>query len=217
MPNMMTRLFLSALLAALCAVPAIAMELRIGVSDGDGRALADAVLALYPEDGAVPRPVVLTEPAQIDQIGETFVPFVVAIPVGGAVRFLNSDPVSHQVYSFSGIRRFELQQPPGRVSEPITFDEPGEVAVGCNIHDHMIAFIRVTDAPYFGVTDAEGSLRLDLPEGMYRMTAWHPFQRREADPMTVSVGPVPTAAAMRLDTRPDPRRRHGQHRQQRRY
>ena len=39
----------------------------------------------------------------------------------------------------------------------MTFDKPGVVALGCNIHDDMIAFIRVVDTPFAAKTDASGA------------------------------------------------------------
>ncbi|MGR9107326.1 MAG: carboxypeptidase regulatory-like domain-containing protein, partial [Gammaproteobacteria bacterium] len=51
---------------------------------------------------------------------------------------------------------------------------PGEVVLGCNIHDWMKAYVFVSDAPYFTVTDAAGAARLDLPPGDYRVRVWHP-------------------------------------------
>jgi hypothetical protein len=34
---------------------------------------------------------------------------------------------------------------------PVHFDKPGIVAIGCNIHDHMIAHVFVTEAPCVSV------------------------------------------------------------------
>ena len=72
------------------------------------------------------------------------------------MEFPNNDTVSHQVYSFSAAKRFQLPLYKGEVHPPVTFDRPGLVVLGCNIHDVMVGYIYVTDAPYFGKTDREG-------------------------------------------------------------
>jgi hypothetical protein len=38
----------------------------------------------------------------------------------------------------------------------------------------------VTDAPYFGRTDATGSWSVEVPHGTYRITVWHPRMREDA-------------------------------------
>ena len=57
------------------------------------------------------------------------------------------------------------------------FDQPGVVTLGCNIHDEMLAYLLVTDAAYFGRTDATGAWSAELPRGRYRVTLWHPRLR----------------------------------------
>jgi hypothetical protein len=91
------------------------------------------------------------------------------------VSFPNRDDIRHQVYSFSPAKRFELRLYKGTPSEPVLFDKPGLVVLGCNIHDWMVGYIYVTDDPWFAVSDATGTLHLDaLPAGRYQVTLWHP-------------------------------------------
>jgi hypothetical protein len=100
------------------------------------------------------------------------------IPVGSSVSFPNSDQVSHQVYSFSPARRFQLPLYRGQPHAPVVFDQAGIVTLGCNIHDNMAAFIVVTNAPFFGRTDDKGSWTIPtLPDGLYRIKLWHPLLR----------------------------------------
>ena len=83
--------------------------------------------------------------------------------------------MSHQVYSFSSARKFQLPLYRGKPYPPVQFEQPGVVTLGCNIHDNMIAYVLVTDAPWFGRSDARGSLSIDgLLEGRYRVRVWHP-------------------------------------------
>ena len=103
--------------------------------------------------------------AIMDQVNLAFVPDVLVIPVHSTVQFPNSDAVSHQVYSFSSARQFQLPLYRGKPYPPVTFDQPGIVTLGCNIHDNMLAYIVVTAAPFFGRTDAatENGARTDVP------------------------------------------------------
>jgi hypothetical protein len=56
----------------------------------------------------------------------------------------------------------------------VQFDRAGIVTMGCNIHDSMLGYVVVTDAPFFGRTDKAGTWSADVPRGTYRVTAWHP-------------------------------------------
>jgi len=116
------------------------------------------------------------KPAVMDQRNLAFVPRVLVVAVGTSVEFPNNDSVSHQVYSFSPAKRFQLPLYKGESHSPVTFDRAGLVVLGCNIHDSMVGYIYVTDAPYFGTTEEGGVLRLkDLPSGDYQIVVWSPF------------------------------------------
>jgi hypothetical protein len=93
------------------------------------------------------------------------------------------------VYSFSSARRFQLPLYRGKPYPPVTFDQPGVVTLGCNIHDNMLAYIVVTAAPFFGRTGADGGFRADVPAGRYRVLVWHPLlnEPREVE-RTLEVG-----------------------------
>jgi hypothetical protein len=124
----------------------------------------------------------------MDQQNMAFVPQVLVVPVGSDVRFPNSDTVSHQVYSFSPAKRFQLPLYKGAPHPPVNFDKPGLVVLGCNIHDQMVGYIYVTDAPYFGMTDEQGTLHWsNVPPDTYSVTFWSPFIADPAPSLTHSV------------------------------
>lgn len=54
----------------------------------------------------------------------------------------------------------------------MVFDKPGVAQLGCNIHDRMSAHIIVVDTPVFGITDAKGEVKLNLPPGDHRLRLW---------------------------------------------
>ena len=153
----------------------------------------------------------------MDQKDQAFVPRVLVVNVGASVEFPNNDSVSHQVYSFSAAKRFQLPLYKGEAHPPVTFDRPGLVVLGCNIHDSMVGYIYVTPAPYFGTTDAGGAITLrDLPRGDYRVTLWSPYIADDPASLTRDVhldGGASTlerfqlAAPLRSLPEPKPRRR----------
>lgn len=155
--------------ALLCAAaPAGAVEIDI-VASGAGKPLADAVFSL---EGARPATANGAR-AVMDQRGSQFLPHVLAVQSGTAVAFPNSDQIQHQVYSFSAAKKFDLPLYAGARTSPVTFDQPGIVVLGCNIHDWMIGYVVVVDTPYFGKSDAQGKLSIDAPPGTYRLRVWH--------------------------------------------
>ena len=166
--------FVAALVCLLlaAAAPADAATLTVRVIDKNGGpALDTAVFATAINAKAVPRP---PAKAAIDQVNREFVPVLSVIQTGTSVVFPNRDNIRHHVYSFSPAKMFELKLYSGQPTAPIIFDKPGIVVLGCNIHDWMISYVMVVDTPYFGKTDARGTVRLDdLPPGEYELKIWH--------------------------------------------
>ena len=165
---------LLAISAWLCAAsPVIAADLHATVYDEGGTPLTDAVVVAYPDGFAIEVPKTSTEVE--DQIKKEFVPYVKQVHVGTLVKFPNKDDISHHVYSFSPAKRFELPLYRGTVASPVMFDKTGIVKLGCNIHDWMIGYLYVTDAPFFAKTERQGRVDiLQMPAGPYRVHVWHP-------------------------------------------
>jgi plastocyanin len=148
-------------------------DLRATVHDARGAALADAVVVAVAEGASAETPRSRVE--QVEQIDLEFVPHVKAIQAGTAVSFPNRDSVRHHVYSFSPAKRFELPLYVGTPAQPVVFDHPGIVTIGCNIHDWMVGYLYVSPSPHFATTGADGSARIaGLPAGRYTVRIWHP-------------------------------------------
>ncbi len=159
---------------------ASAGDLGLRVLDRAGRGVPDVVVVAIATDPSQAAPMRPRRTAVMDQLNRRFVPQVLAVQAGTVVAFPNNDIVSHQVYSFSPSRRFQLPLYKGEAHSPVAFGTAGLVVLGCNIHDEMVGYIYVTDSPYFATTDAEGNASIhDLPAGGYRLDAWGP---RVADP-----------------------------------
>jgi plastocyanin len=157
------------------------------VRDVAGVPVAGAVVAL--SDAAhAPAPPPTGKPVVLDQVNEEFVPDVLVVQTGGQVVFKNSDTTRHHIYSFRQPKRFELQLAPGEVSAPMLFDQSGVVALGCNIHDHMRAWLYVTDARFVARTGDDGSVTFgDVPSGAWEAKAWHPRTQPGAPEPTQAV------------------------------
>jgi plastocyanin len=111
---------------------------------------------------------------EIVQRNETFVPHVVAVPVGSVVAFPNADPIYHNVFSLSRSKAFNLGRYPRGQSKEERFDKPGIVRVFCDIHSHMSATVIVFNHPWFAIPDEEGQFVLpEVPAGDREITAWH--------------------------------------------
>jgi plastocyanin len=194
-----------AFLALACgAALAQAAEIRAVVRDERGALLADAVVVVEGGAGAVPVPRPAAE--QIEQIDLEFVPGVKAIRAGTAVSFPNRDRVRHHVYSFSGAKRFDLPLYAGTPPQPVLFDVPGVVTIGCNIHDWMIGYIYVSASPHFAKSDAAGTALIGgLAAGRYAVRVWHPrlASSEEATQREIEVGPGGASLEWRLELKPD--------------
>lgn len=183
------RLWLAALVATATAGATQAADLTIQLRDAAGRPVADAVVTLYPKAGTPPPSQTgVAWPMRMEQKNRMFSPFVLIVPVGATVAFPNFDSVRHHVYSFSPAHPFELKLYGHDETRSVRFDKPGPVALGCDIHDQMIAFIRVVDTPLAAKSDANGLARFSgAPVGDATMRIWHPYLKAPANEVALPV------------------------------
>jgi hypothetical protein len=182
----------------------------VQVRDAKGRPVADAVVELTPGAGAH-GPIRFPWAYRVEQKAMQFQPFVLIVPNGAEVAFPNRDAVRHHVYSFSPAKRFELKLYGKDQTRSVQFDKAGVVAIGCNIHDSMVAFIKVVDTPFAAKTDASGNAVIrGAPNGRAKLSVWHPYGRPPAGVVrTLAVAPGAHRQDFTLDVRPPPRRGHG--------
>src|SRR3954463_6538689 len=186
------------------AAPLTAAPLAVRVVDGSGHPVRDAVVTLYPAGGAARAPRVAGRFA-VSQRNLQFHPFLTIIPVGADVSFPNFDPTKHDVYSFSPAKKFELKLFAKDESRSVHFDKAGVVALGCNIHDQMSAFIVVTDSAWTARTNAQGlAFFADAPNAPGRVTVWHPYLRAPGGIVQQRVGPAQRSASFSVRLRPPP-------------
>jgi plastocyanin len=140
-----------------------------------------------------------TQPAIVDQAGCRYHPHVLAVRTNQPVKFLNSDPTSHNVHPTPGRDSRneewnESQQPKG---EPITrqFSSPElMMAIKCNQHPWMKMYLSVFKHPFFAVTDKDGKFELKgLPPGTYTVAVVH--EKLGEKTQQVTIGAKETKAA----------------------
>jgi len=169
----------------LSASNATAADLMVQVKTTAGVPVADAVVTVYPASGGDQGPIHFDWPMQMSQQNIEFHPFVLIVPVGALVSFPNFDNVRHHVYSFSPTHQFELKLYGRDQTRSVKFDKAGIVALGCNIHDKMAAFIKVVDTPYAAKTDATGAVVLHgLPPGPATLHLWRPYMKAPNNEIT---------------------------------
>lgn len=200
----MVRNLLLALAVAGAAMPLVAAPLGVRVLDASGRPVRDAVVILYPAGGAA-RPPHAAGRFVISQQNLEFHPFLTIVPVGSDVSFSNLDPTKHHVYSFSSAKKFELKLFAKDQSRTVHFDKAGVVALGCNIHDQMSAFIFVADSAWTARTNAQGAVTFaDAPSVPGRLVVWHPYLRAPGGELQQSVAPTQRNASFQVRLRPPP-------------
>jgi plastocyanin len=179
---------MAALLVALvAATPSSSAGLDVTVKSDSGKPIADAVVYAL-SLGADGAPVAGPTPTVIDQVDKEYVPYVTAVQAGTRISFPNRDQTRHHVYSFSEAKKFEIPLYKGTPSEPILFDKPGPVTLGCNIHDWMTAYVFVSESPYFTLTGEDGTATVqNLPDGDYAVRVWHPRIKHDTESTTQSV------------------------------
>lgn len=184
-------LFLTALL--LLGRPALAGTIQGRVFGMRPTAkLSDFVISVEDIQGVFPPP---KEAAVMDQRELRFVPHVLPIQVGATVEFPNSDPISHNVFSISEAKRFNLGLYQRGTKRRIKFDQAGVVELLCNVHLEMSAYILVLKNPYFARTGSDGTYRIaGVPAGRYRLRCW-----RGSFPAAERVVQVPETGSVSVD------------------
>jgi plastocyanin len=174
----MARLFILAA-AVLCATTAQAADIRMRFRTAGDQPIQDVVVTVNAPGAAAPK---VAGPYRIVQENIAFAPRVLIVPVGAEVEFPNRDKVRHHVYSFSPAKRFQLKLYGREERRSVSFPVAGVVALGCNIHDRMAAFVKVVDTPYAAKSGPDGEAILkDVPAGPVVVKVWHPDLRAQGN------------------------------------
>ena len=202
----------AAVLVSVVATQAAGADLRVLVTDQRGQPVADAVVGVLPPPGAPPTAAPAPRTHTVNQVALTFVPYIEVLRPGDKVVFHNGDRTRHHVYSFSAAKSFEFMLSPGESSQALELERAGVIAVGCNIHDSMITYLYVSEAPWNARTGADVVATFNgVPAGAgYRVQAWQPRLRPGRAPSmeeNVAIAEGATKQlAFKLSLLPDSRR-----------
>jgi plastocyanin len=150
---------------------------------------ADAVVWVQQATGTFKPP---AQPVSMDQKQMQFIPHVLAVVAGTTVRFLNSDPTPHNVFS-PDFEKYNLGTWPQGQSKDYTFSKctkfPCAYTQLCRVHPEMEGFVVVLPNTYFAVSNKEGHFEITgLPPGQYTVAVWHPKLKAQPKPVTVEAG-----------------------------
>lgn len=143
-------------------------QFNIQLLDQDNNPVSQAVISIPTESKSNSA----SQIAVMDQVNRAFVPHILVIHQGQHVSFPNSDDIRHHVYSFSEPKPFEIKLYKGTPTQPKTFDKPGIVILGCNIHDHMVGYVYVAENEIATITDKNGIAVFD-GEAPSTVNIWH--------------------------------------------
>jgi len=140
---------------------------------------------------------------EMNQRGQEFIPKILPIVSGTTVRFLNNDPVAHNVFS-PDYEKYDLGTWTQGQTKYYAFatcaKPPCAYPQLCKSHPQMDAYIVVLQNQYFAVTDSQGRYAIrNVPPGNYTVGVWH-ARRYEAPAKAVTVsGVAPSAVNFQLN------------------
>lgn len=188
---------LLALATTLATTAAQAGTLWVRVLDRAGEPVAGA--AIIVKSSASPGVPMPLAPVEILQQDMKFVPAVAVVTPGTVVRFTNHDSFDHHVrgtggatfeYRIAGADAAQRDAPRKNLkpaAQVVLQAGAGPVSVGCHLHSRMAGNIYISESPYFGVSDADGRARIEVPDGAITVVAWHPQQLLEQPALQAQV------------------------------
>jgi plastocyanin len=143
------------------------------ISGGGPLGPGGAVVWLKRASGETPRPAA-AKGKVVTQRNKSFIPRVLAVPVGTKVDFRNEDEIFHNVFSLSRPNDFDTGLYRQGTSYSQIFRKAGPVQLLCNIHASMIGYVYVVDTPYYAQADLSGAFTIKgVPPGEYEISVWH--------------------------------------------
>ena len=165
--------------------PPVSEMLVLGEGNTMGNVFVQVTSGL-PEGKTYPAP---AEPIVVTQEGCLYAPHVFGVMAGQKIKFLNPDGTLHNVHALpKKNREFNLAMPANRTEAEKEFSKPEPFfPIKCDVHPWMKAYAAVMTHPYFAVTSADGSFKIEgLEPGTYEVSAWH--EKLGTQSATVTVG-----------------------------
>jgi plastocyanin len=118
-----------------------------------------------------------------------FDPRLIVIKQGEKVRITNNDPVYHNVFSLSSVKKFDIGRRIQGESVDVAFEKAGIVQIFCDIHSHMNAEIIVLSnkTQTWTTANEDGSFEFnDLPLGNLKIHAYSPGFKEYSSELIIS-------------------------------
>ena len=185
-PAEQRRRMVPSLILLLAVFSSDASEIEVTVLNRDGEPIPNVAVYVQSEhDTLLPAP---TDTVVLDQIDTRFVPHLLVVQTGTQVEFSNSDVIAHHIYSFSRPYNFVLPMSKGDLKPKVYFEHGGVVTLGCDIHDHMLAYIFVVDSNVFGKTNFDGKTQLTTDNaGGLTVSIWSPRIKLNEEELTQTI------------------------------
>jgi hypothetical protein len=125
-----------------------------------------------------------TTPVVLQQVGLIYEPHVLGVQSGQPLLIQNLDRQLHVAHPIPFVNPFFGRSMPPPTRETFRFTQPEiAIAVKCDVHPWMKAWVGVVEHPFFSVTDEQGKFELiNVPAGKYTVGVWHErltFEDRE--------------------------------------
>ena len=114
-------------------------------------------------------------PVLLEAKGCAYRPWLQGAVRGQKILLRNSDGTTHSIRAAANDRTlFNVIQPAGARDLPKDPLATDVVAITCDLHPWMKAFVVVSEHPFFAVTADDGSFEIkDVPPGTYGVEAWN--------------------------------------------
>lgn len=112
----------------------------------------------------------------LDQKGCKYVPRILGVQTGQALKITNSDDTNHNIHPTPKLNR-EWNESQLKGQGPIVkkfAKQETLIPVKCNMHSWMLAYVGVLSHPFYALSAADGAFSIKgLPPGEYELEAWH--------------------------------------------
>src|SRR6266571_5903903 len=165
-----------------CGTEAVIEKVVVGGNKG----LANAVVSAPGAKG-----VGKATKTTIDQHGCKFVPHVIAMNPGD-LELKNSDDILHNIHTYSTANpSINKAQPKFKKVMTEKLEKPEYVKLTCDVHSWMLGWVAVLPTPFFGVTDANGTAKIEnVPAGKQSIEVWHETLGKQTREVEVKAGQV---------------------------
>ena len=125
---------------------------------------------------------------KLDQKKCRYEPHVITMPVDSELKIHTSDPVNHNIHTYS----FEndpmnIMFIPDQEEYIQEMEEAEIIKVECDLHSWMTAWIIVTPNGYSDVSSSDGTFSIsNIPPGKYELTAWHETLGSQSKSVTIN-------------------------------